>query len=589
MAVIARLRPGVTLEAARRDLDDVRVRIFPIWQSGFQDKNARLTPYALRQTVTGTATRPMALFVAAVALVLLISVANVTSLGLVRSMRRWREIALRSVLGASRGRLVKLVITESVLLAVAGAMMGIAVGWLGLALLQRYATDIPRLDAAHLDARAVAVAFALALLAGLVIGGVPALRLFSADRGDGLRDGTRAVGDSRKTNQLRAAFVTTEFALALPLLAASALLLNSVMRLQSVDTGFDARGLYNVHVALPAVSYREQPQVANFWRRISADIRSIPGVTSAGLASYVPPSTDGDVNNFDLIDHPVPPGGAQPASPWTFVDNAFLEALGLPLLEGRAFTAADTGAVPVVLVTRSWAKRFFPDRSPVGRELISGGCTSCPHTVIIGVVGDASYDGLGASREAIFSPLSEGFPTQLEIMIRSAAPREHIEARVREVIRAADANVSAEPMEAMEDRIYESVAQPRHWATILAAFASAALVMAAVGIFGLLAYAVALRRREIGVRMALGAPVNQVVRSIVGDGMRFAIIGAAIGMALTVLASRWLRGSLYGVSALDPVTLVGAVAAMLLVALIASWIPARRAAAIDPLEAIRPD
>jgi putative ABC transport system permease protein len=587
--VIARLRPGVSIQAARRELSAVSVRIFPEWQAGFQDATARLTPYGLRREIVGDAARPLSLFVAAVALVLLIAVANVASLSLVRCMRRWREIALRSVLGASRGRLARLLVTESVALAVAGGALGVAVAWLGLKLLQRFAAGIPRLYAAHLDARSVEVALAIAVAAGVAIGMVPATRLLAGDSGEGLRDGTRTVGDGRLTSRVRAAFVAAEFALALPVLAAGALLLTSVLRLQRVDPGFDPRGVLATTISLPSAAYPGNAGPASFWTRVASGVGEVPGVAAVGFGTAMPPNDNGNSNNnFDLVDSPVPPGGAQPTVSWPSVSREFFAALGLPLLEGRLFTAADTvGGTPVAVVTRSWAGHYYPGRSALGRELISGGCTSCPHTVVVGVVGDITIDGLGTPREAVFSPLTQGWPSQLYLFVRSSAPQAAIAQRVRGVVRAADPGAAMGPLEQMEDRIYDSVAQPRHWALILVTFAAAALAMAAVGIFGLLSFAVALRRREIGVLMALGAPSPQVVRSMVVQGMRYAVGGSVIGLALALAASRWLRGSLYQVSAVDPPTLLAVTGGLLTVALVASWLPARRAATIDPVEAMR--
>ena len=285
----------------------------------------------------------------------------------------------------------------------------------------------------------------------------------------------------------------------------------------------------------------------------------------------------------------MPPGGAQPTVTWPIVSDNFFSTFGVPLFEGRLFTASDTGGVPVVVVTKSWAKHYYPGRSVIGRELISGGCTSCPHTVVVGVVADVTFDGLGATGEAVFSPLTEGWPSVLNLFVRSTAPQSAIAQRVRDVVRSANPAAAVGSMTAMDDLIYDSVAQPRHWATILATFAAAALVMAAVGIFGLLSYAVALRRREIGVRMALGAPSGRVVASMVRGRNALRLGGALIGFGLTVMASRWLSGSLYEVSAVDPPMLLAVTGALLVVGLLASWLPARRAATIDPVEAMRPE
>jgi putative ABC transport system permease protein len=589
--VIGRVRDGLTIEAAQRDLAAVSVRIFPDWQTSMQDSTARLTPYSLRETIVGRAARPLALFSAAVALVLLIAVSNVASLSIVRCMRRWREISLRAVLGASRGRLVRLILTESVILSALAGALGLAIGWIGLILLQRFADGMPRLAEAHIDGRAALVAAMVSIIAGVAIGVVPATRLLSTERRHQLRDGTRSVGDGKQSDAVRALFVAAEFALALPVLAAGALLLTSFQRLTRVDPGFDAHELFTTRVGVPSVSCQNGAACARFWTNVVNGVGELSGVTAAALSTAIPPNDDGNNNNnYDLVDSPVPPGGAQSSVTWPAVSTNFFSTLHIPLLEGRLFTFADTGGSrPVVVVTRSWAKHYYPGRSALGREMISGGCTSCPHTVIVGIVGDVTYDGLGTPREAIFSPLTEGWPRQLYMFVRSSAPGPAIVQRVRDAVRAADPSAAIESMKPMEDEIYESLAQPRHWATILIAFAGAALLLAAVGIFGLLSYAVALRRREIGVRMALGAPAGKVIGWLIAGGLRYAIIGSVIGIALTTIASRWLRASLYDVSAVDPPTLLGVTVGLLAVAMLASWLPARRAATIDPIEAMRPE
>ena len=588
--VIGRIAPGATLATAKRELADISVRIFPDWQAGFQDRTARMTPYSLRETIIGDASRPLYLFVGAVTLVLLIAVSNVASLAVVRFMRRWRELALRAVLGATRGRLVRLMITESVLLSVTAGALGLLLGWVGLRLLQGFASGIPRLQDARLDVRAIGVSLGVAVVSGVAIGAVPALRLLVRGA-DGLRDGTRAIGDGKLTTRLRAAFVAAEFGLALPVLVAGALLLSSVANLQRVNPGFDSRGVLTMTIGLPSASYPDNASLARFWTRVSSDVSQLPGVTSAAYGNAMPPDDQGNNNNnFDLVDQPVGPDGTQPTVTWPFVTPEFFSMLGVPLLEGRMFGSADTlNGQPVVVVTRAWARHYYPDRPAVGRELISGGCTSCPHTVVIGVVGDVSFDRLGAPGEAVFSPLSQGWGQPLFLFVKGDDRGGALAARVRDVVRSADPGAAIGGTMSLGERIHGSVAGPRQLAAILATFAAAALLMAAVGIFGLLSYAVALRKREIGVRMALGAQRSQVVSSMIGGGMRYAGVGTLVGIGLSLVASRWLSASLFEVSALDPATLVAVSVGLLAVALVASWLPARRAAAIDPVDAMRPE
>lgn len=598
---IARLRPGVTIDDARTELREITRRISMDWTGTVADTSRRLAPYYLRELIVGSSSRTMALFGGAVVLVLLVAVANVASLSIVRSLRRWREISLRAVLGASRTRLVRLMVTESLVLSAIAGAVGIALGWVGLKAFQAFSQNIPRLDTASIDGRAVLVAIALTLVVGVAIGIVPALRLIIADRGEKMRHGARTIGDTRHSTRMRAIFVGAEFALALPLLAIGGLLLNSLMRLNAVDPGFDPRGVIATRISVPSAAYTEPAAMAAFWKRVETNVLKIPGVTGVSFGTLIPPNTfGGGNNNFDLVDSPTPPGQSQPSSTWANVNPEFFETLRVPLREGRMFTASDTAtgadtsgtantrpAQPAVIVTEAWAKRYFPGRSAVGRELFSGGCTTCARTSIVGVVGDVTLDGLTQPGIAMFRPLSAGWPSQLNLFVRTSATVGAITPRIREAIRAADPSAAPDVPTTLDEQMHASTAQPRYWATILIGFAGAALVMAAVGVFGLLSYAVELRRREIGVRMALGAQASRVVQSMIAGGMRCAAIGAALGIALTLVASRWMRALLFEVSSVDPTTLLAATAGLLVVAMVACWVPARRAAAIDPTEAIR--
>ncbi len=320
-------------------------------------------------------------------------------------------------------------------------------------------------------------------------------------------------------------------------------------------------------------------------------MRQVSGVLDAGLGSSIPPDDGGNSNNnFDLIDRPVPAGTAQPTAAWPTVTAEYFKALGVPLLEGRLFTPADTGsAPPVVVVSRAWARHYFPDGTAVGRHLISGGCTSCPPTTVVGVVGDVKYEGLGGRADAAYDPVTAGWSRDLNLFVRTAAAPAEVLDRVRAALRSVDPAVPLDDAAPMEDRLYASVAQPRHWTALLGGFAVAALVLAAVGIFGMLSYTVRTRRREIGVRMALGARPHAVVAMIVRWGMGLALLGAALGLGVALLWTPRIADSLFDVSATDPLTLVAVTVLLLLVALLACWFPARRAAAISPVEAIRLD
>jgi putative ABC transport system permease protein len=602
--MIARLKPGVTYEAATRDLSAISERIFPLWSSALPDKNARYEAKPIRTTFLADSDRMLRLFGAAVAIVLLIGIANVASLMLVRAIARSHEVALRAVLGASRGQLVRLFAAESALLSVAGAVAGIAVGALGLRALIAIGPDMPGLTTAALDVRASTFAVAVAVVAGLVVGAYPVVMLLRKHR-PGLASGARTVGGGRGATALRSAFVVSQFALALPLLATAGLLLISFARLQRVNPGFDPDNMVTARVSLPVGQYSGDTAIAAYWGRALARVREVPGVREAGLGGTMPPDDFGNSNdNFDLIDKPAAPGTAEPNGPWPSVDAGYFGALGIRLLEGRMFTPQDTSPGqapstlrPAVIVSRSWARKHYPEGSPLGKTMHRGGCRDCPLSEVVGVVDDVRYVGLAGPLDAMYSPLTEGWGRTLYVFVRTQGSPETMVEPVRAALRSVDPSVPLGDVATMENRLYQSMAQPRHWATLLGAFAITALGLAAIGIFGMLSYAVSMRKREIGVRMALGAGRQSVVRMVVGNGLTHAVIGSAVGLVAALAGARMLASAdqpdplqtqmLYGVSARDPATLALVTVVLLGVALFACWLPARRAATIDPLEAIR--
>jgi putative ABC transport system permease protein len=585
--VIARLAPGATFASATRDVAGISERVFPLWSPGWSDRSARYEAVPIRTAALGDSARMLRIFAAAVALVLLIGVANVASLMLVRAIGRSREVSLRAVLGASRGQLVRLFVTESALLSVAGAVAGIAVGMLGLRALIALGPQMPGLTGARLDGGAALFAAALAVVAGLVVGTYPVALLFR--KGEvRLSSGDRAIGGGRGTRATRSAFVVAQFALALPLLAISGLLLISFVRLQRVDPGFDPRNMLTVRVSLPAGQYGNDTTISAYWARALPRVREIAGVREVGLGSSMPPDDFGSSNdNFNLIDRPVAPGAPEPSGPWPSANAEYFAALGVRLLEGRLFLPTDSATRPVIVVSRSWVQKHYPGESPLGKTMVRGGCTECPLTTVVGVVDDVRYSGLAGPLDAMYSPLTQGWPRTLFLYVRTSASPAELATPVREALRSVDASVPLDDVASMEERLYASVAQPRQWATLLGAFAATALGLAAVGVFGMLSYMVSARRREIGVRMALGAGKRSVVQMVVRSGLTHALVGSALGLVAALVGTRALTNLLYDVSPGDPGTLALATLALLAVGFVACWLPARRAAAIDPLEAIR--
>ncbi|HEV8355261.1 MAG TPA: ADOP family duplicated permease [Gemmatimonadales bacterium] len=580
---IGRLRPGVTIEGATRELAVVSVRLLDRWP--FPDHTARLTPVPLRETIVGRAGRQVGLFAGAVALVLLLAITNVATLVLVRASAREPELALRIMLGAGRGRLARLLVTENVLLTLAAGVLGLALAALGVRLAVTQLADLPRIDTAALDWRATTFAFSAALVSGLLVSLSP-LAALSRHAAGSLRADARRAGLGPRTHAVRSALVTAEFALALPLLAGAGLLLNSFLRLARVDPGFDPAGLVSVGVSLPEARYPGTPEVQRFWRLAEQRLSEIPGVTAAGLATEIPPDLSGGNDNFNLVDHPVPPGQAEPNSPWYYVTAGYFRALGVPLLDGRLMTPADTAdAYPVVVVSHSWARRYFPNEQATGRRLIQGGCSDCPRTTIIGVVGDIKNLGPAGAEEAVYGPVVQSNARAMNLVVRSGAAPALAFAALREQMAGLDPELPlAESL--LAERLHDSLADPRRWAAVLAAFAAAGMGLAALGVFGLMSYIVRQRRREIGVRLALGARPASVTRLIISRGMRYALAGSGIGLAVTLAVAHKLGTLLFQVSPTDAGTIAAVALLLLLAGLVACWLPGRRAARIRPIEAI---
>jgi predicted permease len=404
-----------------------------------------------------------------------------------------------------------------------------------------------------------------------------------------MRAEARRSGGARWANVVRGALVATEFALAVPLLLAAALLGNSLLRLQRVNPGYEAGSNFAVWLSLPETRYPDSTAVETFWERAVQRALETPGVVAAGLATSPPPDNQGDVNNFNLVAHPVPEGGAEPVSPWSFVTPGFFSALKIPLLDGRMFTDADSsGAPPVVLVSRSWAEHYFPEENVIGQQLVEGGCYQCPLTTVVGVVGDVKYQGLTGNGEGVYAPLPQQGPRTAALFVRTQTAPESSIQPVLDQLRRLDPELPLSGV-TMTEQLRRALADPSRWTAVLSGFAAAALSLAAMGIFGLMSYVVRRQRREIGVRMALGAEPLDVMRMVVTRGMRCVGVGTGVGLGLVMLEGRWLASLLYGVTPHDPTTIVAVTGLLLMAALLACLLPGIRAARIRPSEAIAED
>ena len=582
---IGRLKPGISLETATADLSRISADILPLYPD-FRDSTARLTPQPLQEAIVGRSGRQVGLFAGGVALVLLLAIVNVATLVLVRASAREQELAVRVMLGARRGRVARLLITENLLLTLLATGVGLLIALGGIGLAVRLLPALPRIQDVTLDWRVIVLGIVAAVVSGILVSASPVAAL-----GERVSLASRATGRrtdaGHRTNRMRAAFVVTQFALAWPLLVASGLLLNSFLRLQRVDPGFDPSGLVSIGVNLPASRYAGDPEIFRFRALALQRLASLTGVQSAGLASDVPPDPNyGGYDNFNIVHKPVPDGQAEPNVPWYYVSPGYFATLGVDIVDGRNFTDADTAeAFPVVIVSESWARQFLPGESAVGRQIVQGGCYDCPRTTIVGVVEDVRNLGPAQPMVAAYGSTTQfgGRAIKVVARLRSATPAAMD--GLRQALRALDPELPLVET-TIDDRVDASIADPMRWAAVLTAFAACGMGLAALGVFGLMAYSVRQRRREIGVRLALGAEPSSVTRLVVWRGMRYATIGSAIGLVATLLFVDRLQTMLFGVAPTDLPTMAVVGGLLLGSALLASWIPARRAARILPMEAI---
>jgi putative ABC transport system permease protein len=500
-----------------------------------------------------------------------------------RMTERTQELGVRAALGASRQGLARLLVIECLVLAVFGGAAGVGLAALLLDVYRAIGPGLPRLAEVAVDARAIAFCILLTLASGAVFGTI-ALFFASNQEQSALRQ-ARGTSVSRVQQLLRGGLVALEFALTVPLLLAAGLLIATLLRLQQVNPGFPAEGMLTARLALLEGSHPDPAARMTFWEQALTELRTIPGVQGAGLMTPMLPTCN-CYNNFDLLEHPAQ--GSEPQSPWIPITSGLLETLGVPLLEGRTFNTGDTrDTPPVLLVTRSWAERYFPGESAVGKELYEGGDREQPVT-IIGVVGDVKFDGLDQPGETVFAYLNQGWPNNpIYVVLRSGVDPLALAEPLRAVLQRLDPALVPTEVTTMDSRLRDSIAGQRHWAVVIAGLALSALLLSAVGIFGVLSYYVSRHVHEIGIRLAIGADGGRIVRLVLRRGLSWVVGGMAAGILLAMLLGRSIESLLYGVEPTDPLTLVGVCALLLGIALSACWLPARRAARLDPLIALR--
>jgi putative ABC transport system permease protein len=582
---IGLLKPGVRISQAQSELDAIAARLaaqYPVTNNGW---SVKLEP--LQTVLVGDVRPAFMVLVGAVALVLLIASANIASLLFARNTARQREIAIRTALGAGRGRLLRQLLTESLVLALAGGLGGIFLANGGVELLKQLGPQsLPRLDEVNVNGTVLAFTSVTAVFTAILFGFGPALKASRQDLTQGLKEGG-ASGDSRSKHRAHNALVVAEVALSVVVLIASGLLLNSFWRLMRVHLGFDPANVLTTEVSLVSPRYDEEPKRESFFHALQDRLQSAPGVKSAGFISELPLSGEGNDTFFTITEHPPANPNDNADADFRNIDGDYFGAMRIPLLAGRAFERQDsTESRKVVIVNEPFVKRYFPNENPIGKHIkMFEGKPEFVVREIVGVVGGNKHFALQESlRPEMFKP---GSFSRMNIVVRSAGDPATLTTTVREALRAIDPDEATSTFRTMDDVISNSAAGDRFNTLLLGAFAAIALLLTAAGIFGVLSYLVTQRTREIGLRMALGAQPQEVLRVIVGHGLRLVLLGLCIGVAAALVMTRWMSSVLFAVKPTDPLTISVVAVLLTVVAFLASYVPARRAMRVDPTVALR--
>jgi len=597
LGVIARLKPGVAIEQAQAELDTIMARLAQQYPDTNRNWSALVIP--LHDRLVGGARPALMILLGAVGFLLLLVCANVANLLLARASGRTKEIAIRTALGATRWQLVRQLLTESTLLALIGGVVGVLLALWGLDVLSRLGPqEVHGIDAVRLDASVLTFALGITLATGLIFGILPALLSAASQPGESLKGGGRGMGAGFAGRRLRDMLVVSEVAVALLLLVGAALMIRSLVRLQSIDPGFRTEGLLTATVNLPRAIYPEDHQVRTFYGALFDRLAALPGVATVAGAGDLPHDV-GSFLAFSVEGRPPVPDGVVQDATWTYVTPGYFEALGVPLVRGRFLSTtdlpplgpADPNAPPgpmAAVVSAAFVKRWFPNEDPIGKRITLADPSAGRWMTIVGIVGDTR--NLALDKEPypeIYQAFSQVTSPRLILLLKTGGNPEALAGAVRAAVHDLDKDLPVASLMPLTDHLAASLAARRFNMLLLTLFAAVALILAAVGIYGVISYGVARRVHEIGVRMALGAQPKDVIRLIARQGFGLTLAGVAAGLLLAFGLTRLLSSLLFDISATDPVTFALTAVILALVAVPATWIPARRATRVDPLVALR--
>lgn len=590
LAVIARLKPGATLEQAQSQLAGIAKRAAE--QNPEESKDWGTSVNLVHEQVVGASRKAILILLGAVAFVLLISCANVANLLLARSTSRQKEIAIRTALGAGRARIVRQLLTESLLLSIAGGALGVILASWGVRLLLLFSSDkLPRVAEIHVDSRVLWFTLGVSLLTGLLFGLVPALQVSKPDLNESLKESGRSAMGGRHRQRARNLLVISEVALSLVLLVGAGLLAKSFVRLQSVNAGFTPDHLLTATLELPRGKYEDNAQMSQFFKQVVERSARLPGVEAAAAISHLPLTGKEELDGFSVEGRtdPIEASLVQTAD-FRVITPEYFRAMRIPLLKGRFFNEQDRANTPYsVIIDESFARRFFPGEEPLGRRIDEDGSrTGHGFAVIVGVVGGVKHTDVKAEpRPTMYVPAEQSPWETMTLVVRSSGDPSALAAALREEVSAVDKDQPLSEIATMEQLFAKAVAPQRFNLMLVGLFATLALTLATVGVYGVIAYSVTQRAQEMGVRLALGASSRDILRLIIGQAMRISLLGVGLGLIAAVGLTRVMTSLLFEVSATDPVVFVGLAILLIAVTLVASYIPARRATKVDPLEALR--